>query len=102
VTAVTLATAANGRAVAGTERRHATSLVAVAIGQGKASALVRSLPGVEVDGLGRIVVDAATHRTGHPKVWSGGDCVNGGKEVVNAVQEGKLAARDITRALGRA
>jgi glutamate synthase (NADPH/NADH) small chain len=47
-------------------------------------------------------VDAATHRTGHPKVWSGGDCVNGGKEVVNAVQEGKLAARDISRALGGA
>jgi glutamate synthase (NADPH/NADH) small chain len=74
----------------------------VAIGQGKASALVRGLPGVEVDGQGRIVVDPATHRTGHSKVWSGGDCVNGGKEVVNAVQEGKLAARDIVRALGRA
>jgi glutamate synthase (NADPH/NADH) small chain len=102
VTAVTLASAANGRAVAGTERRHPTSLVAVAIGQGKASALVRGLPGVEVDAQGRIVVDAATHRTGHTKVWSGGDCVNGGKEVVNAVQEGKLAARDIVRALGRA
>ena len=41
-----------------------------------------------------------TIRTGHPKVWSGGDCVNGGKEVVNGVQEAKLAVKDMLRALG--
>jgi glutamate synthase (NADPH/NADH) small chain len=55
-----------------------------------------------VDGRGRVVVDPETHRTGHARVWSGGDCVNGGKEVVNAVQEGKLAARDIARVLAGA
>jgi glutamate synthase (NADPH/NADH) small chain len=40
---------------------------------------------------GRVIVDPATGRTGNPKVWSGGDCVNGGKEVVNAVAEAKVA-----------
>jgi dihydropyrimidine dehydrogenase (NAD+) subunit PreT len=46
-----------------------------------------------------VVVAPETQRTGHPKVWSGGDCVNGGKEVVNAVQEAKIAVRDMMRAL---
>ena len=44
-------------------------------------------------------MDPATHRTGHPRVWAGGDCVNGGLEVVNAAAEAKVAARDITAAL---
>jgi NADPH-dependent glutamate synthase beta subunit-like oxidoreductase len=33
-------------------------------------------------------------------VWAGGDLVNGGLEVVNAVEEGKVAARSILNALG--
>ena len=38
---------------------------------------------------------AATQRTGNPKVFAGGDCVNGGKEVVNAVADGtRRRARD--------
>ena len=49
---------------------------------------------------GRVAVDAATGRTDNPRVWAGGDLVNGGREVVNAVQEAKLAARSIATALG--
>ena len=49
--------------------------------------------GVATDAKGRVVVDAATCRTGNPKVFAGGDCVNGGKEVVNAVADGRNAAR---------
>ena len=52
-----------------------------------------AFPGVELDAKGRVVVDKATHRTGNAKVYSGGDCVNGGKEVVNAAAEAKLAVR---------
>jgi hypothetical protein len=33
--------------------------------------------------------------TSIPKVFVGGDCANGGREVVNAVAEGKKAARGI-------
>lgn len=41
----------------------------------------------------------AEGRTGNAKLFAGGDCVNGGKEVVNAVAEGKAAALAIHRAL---
>ena len=49
---------------------------------------------------GRVTVDPATGRTDNPRVWAGGDVVNGGREVVNAVQDGKVAARSIAAALG--
>jgi dihydropyrimidine dehydrogenase (NAD+) subunit PreT len=35
------------------------------------------------------------HRTGNLKYFAGGDCTNGGKEVVDAVAEGMAAARGI-------
>lgn len=100
LTGVTLARAKDGRAVPGTDEALACELVALAIGQATATQVAKAFPGVAVDAKGRVVVDATTHRTAHPKVWSGGDCVNGGKEVVNAVQEAKLAVRDMLRALG--
>lgn len=100
LTGVKLARAENGKAVKGDEESLACQLVALAIGQATATQVAKAFPGVEVDEKGRVVVDEKTHRTGHKKVWSGGDCVNGGKEVVNAVQEAKLAVRDMLRALG--
>jgi NADPH-dependent glutamate synthase beta subunit-like oxidoreductase len=48
-----------------------------------------------LDARGCVVADAQTGATGNPKVFSGGDCVNGGKEVVNAVAEGRNAARHL-------
>lgn len=97
---VTLAEAKGGKAVAGTEETVSVQLLALAIGQSVATGIASAFSGVELDQKGRVVVDPATHRTGNPKVWSGGDCVNGGKEVVNGVQEAKIAVRDIVRALG--
>jgi dihydropyrimidine dehydrogenase (NAD+) subunit PreT len=70
-----------------------TDLVVMAIGQSRATKVAEAFPGVELDKKGRVVVDKATHRTGNDKVWSGGDCVNGGKEVVNAVAEARIAVR---------
>ncbi|HEY4752168.1 MAG TPA: NAD-dependent dihydropyrimidine dehydrogenase subunit PreA, partial [Candidatus Limnocylindrales bacterium] len=49
---------------------------------------------------GVAVADAATGRTTNPKVWAVGDIASGGREVVHAVQTGKLAARSIIDALG--
>lgn len=97
--ALRVALAKDGRAVPGTEAELACDLVAVAIGQSKATRIALEFQGVRVDDKGRVVVDPATGRTGHPKVWAGGDCVNGGKEVVNAVQEAKLAVRSMREAL---
>jgi dihydropyrimidine dehydrogenase (NAD+) subunit PreT len=49
----------------------------------------------EVPGVGEIVVRRETGQTANPKYFAGGDCVNGGREVVDAVAEGKRAARGI-------
>ncbi|HSP79846.1 MAG TPA: FAD-dependent oxidoreductase, partial [Myxococcaceae bacterium] len=99
VAAVRLAVTREGRPVPGTEEELPAELVAVAIGQERRPPVALAFPGVALDERGRVKVDPVTHRTGHPKVWSGGDCVNGGKEVVNAVAEAKLAVRDMHRHL---
>lgn len=77
----------------GEEVTIAADLVLLAIGQARLGAYAAALPGVAVED-GRIVVDA-DQATGRPGVYAAGDCANGGKEVVNAVAEGKRAARAI-------
>jgi dihydropyrimidine dehydrogenase (NAD+) subunit PreT len=73
-------------------------LVVLAIGQAKLRDLLAGIPGVVLDERGRVVTEAASGRTGHPRVYAGGDCVNGGKEVVNAVADGRDAARAMNAA----
>jgi len=66
-------------------------LVVPAIGQSSLTQLVQQRRQIEVrDGL--IVTDRATGQTGNPRYFAGGDCVNGGREVVDAVADGKRAA----------
>jgi glutamate synthase (NADPH/NADH) small chain len=69
-----------------------------AIGQTKHFGLAKKL-GVGQASDGRIQVEAETLRTSHPKVFAGGDAINGGKEVVNAAADGKRAAWAIHNAL---
>ena len=90
---VTFLKTEGGRAVLGTEHDVACDFVALAIGQSKLRAVASELPGVALDARGCVVADPSTGVTGNPKVFSGGDCVNGGKEVVNAVADGRNAAR---------
>jgi glutamate synthase (NADPH/NADH) small chain len=85
------------RPIAGTEHEVAADLVIVAVGRPQAE-LVAGL-GLEVAG-GRIVTDASG-ATSRPGVFAGGDGGNGGKEVVNAVAEGRDAAVAIHAWLGR-
>lgn len=40
---------------------------------------------------GRILIDRKTGQTTNPKIFAGGDCTNGGREVVDAVADGKRA-----------
>jgi glutamate synthase (NADPH/NADH) small chain len=61
-------------------------------------ALEDAIDGIELR-HGRIVVDPETGQTGNPRYFAGGDCVNGGREVVHAVAEGKRAALGIHRML---
>ena len=49
---------------------------------------------MKVDG-GKVAVDAATGATSVPKLFAGGDCIRNGGEIVDAVQDGKIAARGI-------
>ena len=44
---------------------------------------------------GRILIDRASGQTSHPKLFAGGDCTNGGREVVDAVADGKRAGAGI-------
>ena len=66
-------------------------LIVPAIGQSPLTELLQKLRSVEVRD-GRIVADRETGQTGNPRYFAGGDCVNGGREVVDAVAGGKRAA----------
>lgn len=72
-------------------------MVVPAIGQSPLAQLVQELRGLEVHD-GRIIADRVTGQTGNPRYFAAGDCVNGGREVVDAVAGGKRAARAILRA----
>jgi dihydropyrimidine dehydrogenase (NAD+) subunit PreT len=65
-------------------------MVIPAIGQAPLISLLERCRGVEVS-MGRVQIDRASGRTSHPKYFAGGDCVNGGREVVDAVADGKRA-----------
>jgi glutamate synthase (NADPH/NADH) small chain len=74
----------------------ACDLVVPAIGQSPLTQLLQELRGVEVRD-GKIVADRVTGQTGNPRYYAGGDCVNGGREVVDAVAGGKRAALAILK-----
>ncbi len=98
LTGLLVARAEDGKPVPGTSEELHADLIVVAIGQSRATQVALAFPGVALDPKGRILVDPATHRTANPRVYSGGDCVNGGKEVVNAVAEARVAVRSMNHA----
>ena len=55
--------------------------------------------GVEIKSDGTVKINDR-HQTGHPKFFAGGDCTNGGKEVVDAVADGMAAAKGLDAWLG--
>jgi glutamate synthase (NADPH/NADH) small chain len=83
--------------VAGSEFALEAEMALVAIGQSKLGAALADLAGITVES-GIVRVDAHGF-TGRPGWYAGGDCANGGKEVVNAAAEGMAAARAIDREL---
>lgn len=80
--------------VPGTEFQIAVDMIIKAIGQKPAASLFAQIPGLELRN-GRVVVNAETLQASNPKYFAGGDCINGGKEVVNAAADGKRAAHGI-------
>jgi glutamate synthase (NADPH/NADH) small chain len=74
-------------------------MVVKALGQEPLLDLLAALPGLRHNG-GRILVDPATGATSVAGLFAGGDCLRNGGEVVEAVQDGKIAAQGIHAALG--
>ncbi len=71
----------------------ACDLILKAIGQRKQSAFFQTV-GIETDEKDRLKVNELM-QTSNPKIFAGGDCVNGGAEAVDAAQMGKIAAQGI-------
>ena len=69
----------------------ACDMVVPALGQSRLTGLLSESRGIELKG-GSIAVDRSTGSTSNPKYYAGGDCANGGREVVDAVADGKRAA----------
>ena len=74
-------------------------MVVPAIGQKPVTEFLRPVKGIELKKNGTIAVNER-NQTGNPKYFAAGDCVNGGKEVVDAVAEGMAAARGLDAWLG--
>jgi len=70
-------------------------LVVLAIGQSTHAEFVSAAAGKDAGKVrlerGRILIDRETGQTSNPKLFAGGDCTNGGREVVDAVADGKRA-----------
>ncbi len=87
--------------IPGTEWIEQCDMVLKAVGQRKQVPLLKRLfPAIQLDDRGAVIVDPLTGATNLRHVFAGGDCANGGREVVNAVGEGKKAARGIHARLG--
>jgi dihydropyrimidine dehydrogenase (NAD+) subunit PreT len=86
------------RPVPGSDFVLAADMIVKALGQEPLLELLKALPGLRIDG-GKVVVDRGTGATSVPKLFAGGDCIRGGGEIVDAVQDGKIAASGINQAL---
>jgi len=85
--------------VPGSEFTILVDMIIKAIGQETKSSFLSSIPKVTLDDEGCVIVDRTTFQTANPKIFAGGDCINGGKEVVNAAYDGKRAAHGIDKFL---
>lgn len=84
--------------IPGSEFRLEVGMVVKALGQKRKLDFVEQIANLELN-HGCVVVDPQTMRTTNPRYFAGGDCVNGGGEVVDAVAHGKQAALGIHQLL---
>lgn len=85
-------------AVPGSDLTYPADMVLLALGQVADEEFIKSIPDVEFSD-GRIIADPENGKTSNPRIFAGGDVVLGAKEVVNAVQAGKLAAYEMSKFL---
>jgi glutamate synthase (NADPH/NADH) small chain len=87
--------------IKGSEWVMDTDIVIEAIGNKAPDESPEWYPHVKVDGKKLIQVDAATGKTSVDGIFAGGDIVRGPALVVQAVQDGKVAARAIKEYLAK-
>ncbi len=83
--------------VADSEFSLPADLVVFAVGQQRFRAFFTTL-GIDFK-AGKVQVNPNSGQTSNPRYFAAGDCVNGAKEVVNAVAEGRQAAFGIDQLL---
>jgi dihydropyrimidine dehydrogenase (NAD+) subunit PreT len=83
------------KVIPGSEWLEPFDMVLKAVGQQTQPAVKKLFPALQCDPSGVILRHPMTSQTNLTKIFAGGDCANGGREVVNAVAEGKKAARGI-------
>ena len=85
--------------IPGSEFTLPVDMVVRAVGQQPITDSLRAIKGLELNKNGTVKINER-HQTGNPKYFAGGDCTNGGREVVDAVAEGMAAARGLDAWLG--
>lgn len=80
--------------IPGSEFQVPVDMVIKSVGQNLEETFLAQIPKLKIQ-HGHIVVNPETLQTSNPKFFAGGDCINGGKEVVNAAADGKRAAHGI-------
>jgi dihydropyrimidine dehydrogenase (NAD+) subunit PreT len=87
------------QALPGSEFEIPVEMVIKALGQQKRRSFLEQIADLQLDNAGRVRVNPQTMQSDNPKYFAGGDCVNGGREAVDASQGGKLAAQGIHHSL---
>lgn len=80
--------------IPGSEFQIPVDMVITSAGQNIEETFLGQIPNLKIE-RGKVVVNPDTLQTSNPTFFAGGDCVNGGKEVVNAAADGKKAAHGI-------
>ncbi len=70
-------------------------MVIKSLGQTKHDGFLSQIRGLRCRKDGTVIVGEESYQTSNPQYFAGGDCINGGREVVDAVADGKKAAHGI-------
>ena len=85
--------------ISGSEFTESCDWVIKATGQSKQTSLFNLIEGIKLNANGTIIINEH-QQTSNKKYFAAGDAVSGGQEVVNAVFDGKKAAKGILAMLG--
>jgi len=84
--------------IPGSNFRLPADMVITSLGQSRLLAFLEQCRGVKLQNQ-CVAIAQETGQTANPKYFAGGDCVSGGREVVDAAADGKRAARGILQSL---